>query len=692
MTNLFNTQAKSQPSSIFNSAIAGPNVSNPSTLDGLDGFSGKESGVGSGGLLNQDLQTLTTDYTLNTAANTTLVTQANSSLIIDSITIPDILDNTPATARNMDILTGLKKREGHVGSGDTIDFYSFDLSRIRDVTLTLGNLEGNASLRLIHDKNNNNQIDAGEVVASSNRSGERAETINKVLNKGNYFAEIKQDIGSSSYEFRGLAKAPQVKVDVTRIRAIDNPDNGLFGNRADYYSKITIDGSTKTTGHISNDNDISPSNWTHSRSVSGNSRYVNIGIEVFDKDGGLAGADDRIDVDSKTGYRDINVWYDLLTNQVSGDVSGYGGSSIASTGGGDSDKAKAWFKVTEGDWYDHNLGDNHITNLARNFVYDSVDGMNRSAMIEILEDTTDYGVVNGTELADVRKIVDSFYLQDHVENLADKVVNGDIANTRAGIGNLYSGVSSSRMNSLVGKWFYGSDRPDTTSAYQYAGGSLFQNGISYTDVDQGGVGDCYFIAALGAAAKDKPYVISNMFTDNEDGTFTVRFFKPDGSRDYVTVDRYLPTVGGNARYAGWGGGHVSEADNELWVALAEKAYAQVNESGWIGQDNTNSYSGIAFGWMDKVINQISNLDTTSKNATAMTKGEAIGLVNSSKMLTVGFVNGTIPGVVNQHAYTVTSYNSYTGKFRLHNPWGSNHADVTWNELQSMQGWFQYSNV
>ena len=108
--------------------------------------------------------------------------------------------------------------------------------------------------------------------------------------------------------------------------------------------------------------------------------------------------------------------------------------------------------------------------------------------------------------------------------------------------------------------------------------ALFQNGISYMDVDQGGVGDCYFIASLGAAAKDKPGVISNMFTDNGDGTFTVRFFKPDGSRDYVTVDRYLPTNGGTARYAGWGGGHVSEVDNELWVALAEKAYAQVNES------------------------------------------------------------------------------------------------------------------
>lgn len=683
MTRTFNTQGN-----IFSQQpIAGAAFSGPSTLDGLDGFSGKEAGVGSGGLINQDLQQLTTTYTTN------VVTQANASIFNNVFTTLEPLDNTPATAQSMDTLTGMKKRTGNVGGSDTTDYYSFGLNAIRDVTLSLSDLEGNARLRLIHDKNNNDQIDAGEVIASSNRSGERAETINKVLASGNYFAEIKQDIGSSSYEFRGLSKAPQVTVDVTRIKAIDNPDNGWFGNDADYYSKITIEGSTKTTGHISNDNDVSPSNWTHSRTVDGSSRYVDVAIEVFDKDGGLAGADDRIDVDSKTGRRDINVRYDLLTNQISGDVSGSGGSTLHTAGSGDADRAHAWFKVTEGDWYDRTLGDYHITNLARNFAYDSVGGMDRSKMIELLEDTTDYGVVNSTELADVRKIVDTFYIQDHVENLADKVVNGDTANTVSGIGNLYAGASSNRMNSLVGKWFYGSDRPDTSSNYQYAGGSLFQNGISYMDVDQGGVGDCYFIASLGAAAKDKPGVISNMFIDNQDGTFTVRFFKPDGSRDYVTVDRYLPTfASGNARYAGWGGGHVSESDNELWVALAEKAYAQINESDWIGQDGTNSYSGIAFGWMDNVINQISGLDTTSKNATAMTKTEAIGLVNSSKMLTVGFVNGTIPGVVNQHAYTVTDYDAYTGTFHLHNPWGNSHADVTWSELQSMQGWFQYSNV
>ncbi|MEB3357926.1 MAG: C2 family cysteine protease [Synechococcales bacterium] len=655
-------------------------------LSGLqDPLQPPHTGVGSGARIPTSIEPLTA-VTLHDTLTTNFLPQPD--LILD--TTITLSDNSLALAQNLDTLTGLKSRNGFVGSTDTVDYYSFEVTGIRDVTLTLTGLESNADLRLIQDKNNNGLVDAGEVIAWSSRSGSLNESINKVLASGTYFAEISQvGGGSNSYEFRSNANLPQVTVDVTRIKAIDNPDTGWFGDDADYYSKITIDGATYTTGTISNDNDVSPSNWKYTRTVSGNSRYVSISIEVLDSDGGLAGADDRIDIDSKSGYRDINLWYDLLTNQVTGDVNGTGGYTLMSTGAGDGDRAQAWFKVSEGDWYDRNLGDNDLTNITRNF---AADGINRTDMVEIIRETKDYGSMTSTELADVRTVVNSLYMPEYVKNLASKVVNGDVANTRSGIGNLFAGSSDTQIESLVGKWFFGSDRPTASGTYQYTSGSLFQNGISIFDVDQGSTGDCYFLAALGAAAQDKPSVISNMFIDNGDGTFTIRFFKPDGSRDYVTVDRYLPTSGSSKVYAGWGGGAYNESDNELWVALLEKAYAQINESGWIGQDNTNSYAGIDGGWMDNVINQISGYSTTSKNATSMTQTELINLVNSSKMLTVGFVNGTIPGVVNNHAYTITAYNPFTGRFRLHNPWGTSHADVTFAELQSMKGWIQYSNI
>lgn len=321
-------------------------------------------------------------------------------------------------------------------------------------------------------------------------------------------------------------------------------------------------------------------------------------------------------------------------------------------------------------------------------------GISRGDMINILRSTKDWGAVDSWEVGDLRDVLNdanAFGLADHVRVLGDKVVNGNIANTRAGIGNLFAGSSATQMESLVGKWFLGNDRPDASGTYQKASGSLFQNGISFTDVNQGGVGDCYFMATLAAAAKDKPSAIQNMFIDNGDDTFTVRLFN-NGKADYVTVDKYLPTSFGNAVYAGWGGGSYNETDNELWVALAEKAYAQFNESGWIGQDNTNSYAGLNGGWMAPVMEQITGLDTSSQYASSITKQTLIDLTNSDKLLTVGFVHGGGYGVVNEHAYTITSYNAASQTFHLNNPWGNTHADVTWEQLLALKGIVQWTNA
>jgi hypothetical protein len=62
--------------------------------------------------------------------------------------------------------------------------------------------------------------------------------------------------------------------------------------------------------------------------------------------------------------------------------------------------------------------------------------------------------------------------------------------------------------------------------------------LSYQDVNQGNLGDCYLLASLAGTAYRTPSTIQNMFTDNGDGTFTVRFLR-NGVANYVTVDRLL---------------------------------------------------------------------------------------------------------------------------------------------------------
>ncbi|MFN7416238.1 MAG: C2 family cysteine protease [Dolichospermum sp.] len=347
-------------------------------------------------------------------------------------------------------------------------------------------------------------------------------------------------------------------------------------------------------------------------------------------------------------------------------------------------------------WYSQNLLDAQIITLTRSLAADG--NLSRNDMISIFRDAKDGGVIDASELTDLRTLVSNstlFTMADSVKVLSNKIANSDVANTRSTIGNLFGGSSATQMENLIGKWFLGNNRPGlTNSSYSYrsVSGSLFQNGISANDIRQGQVGDCYYLATLSSIAQENPTYIQNMFTDNGDSTFTVRFYN-NGVADYLTVDRQLPTnLSGNAVYAGWGGGSSSSTSNELWVSLAEKAYAQLAESGWSrSSTSTNSYAAISGGWMDKVIRQVTGLAATSQSVSNMTQTQLINLVNSNQILTAGFVYGAGFGVVNSHAYTITAYNATNGTFYLRNPWGVQDASVTWSQLLSLRAIIQWSN-
>jgi hypothetical protein len=324
--------------------------------------------------------------------------------------------------------------------------------------------------------------------------------------------------------------------------------------------------------------------------------------------------------------------------------------------------------------------------------------LDRNDMIDIFRKAEDGGVVNGREFNDLQRILNNpsrFNMQDYVYVLSDKIVNGNLANINSGIGNLEAGSSATQMEDLIGKWFLGSDRPDAGGyTYQYASGSLFQEGISYQDVDQGAVGDCYFLASLAATAFGSSSTIENMFIDNGDSTYTVRFYN-QGIADYVTVDSYLPTTGGgrfvyadtrNSSY-----GYYDDPSNELWVALAEKAYAQINESGWIGQDNTNSYEGISSGCIGYALEHV-----TASNASLFNSLEFNSIVdafNSGKLIGFGSKgeNEVASNIVPTHGYSLVGYDSSTQTFTLFNPWGISGSyyeqnfkpgllELTWSEI------------
>jgi hypothetical protein len=311
-------------------------------------------------------------------------------------------------------------------------------------------------------------------------------------------------------------------------------------------------------------------------------------------------------------------------------------------------------------------------------------------MLSILRETKDFGTIDSTELADLRTVLSGLghAMPDSVRILANKVLNSDPANTRSGgsnIGDLYAGNSSEKLESLIGKWFLGNDRPaaDPTTMYQRTSGSLFVNGISWQDVDQGAVGDCYFMASLAAVARTDSTAINNMITDNGDNTFTVRFYN-NGKADYVTVDRFLPVKENYFFYANNSSGKAfNDNTNEIWVALIEKAYAQVNESGWLGRDNTNSYTGTDTGRSSNALSVITGRSSEGSRHVASGTwiwekddiGYIINAFNTNKPVVFGHSNDDDSRIVPNHEYTLIDYNAGTGIFTLFNPWGINGGNM-----------------
>lgn len=343
--------------------------------------------------------------------------------------------------------------------------------------------------------------------------------------------------------------------------------------------------------------------------------------------------------------------------------------------------------------------------------------ISRPDMIQILRSAGIDGRVDTTELSDLRNLVSlsaKYKISDDVRVLASDVVNGNPANATyqgRALGNLSVGASAAQLNLLIDKWFYGTDRPTLTGAgltYQVASGSLFGQSPSHLDQKQGALGDCYFISTLGIIASKSPNVIRDMFIDNRDGTFTVRFFSgvygafassdggfSDGFRtgtakaDYVTVDRWLPSQAGRFAYSN-AGALLSSSSNSLWLALAEKAYAQWNATGKSGRSvAANTFSSIEGGWMSTVSAQVLGYNATNYALSSTPPQKLIDALKSGKAVTIGTRAGVqTGGLVGSHAYSITGYNPQTQLFQLHNPWGNNHpTGLSYSQLQTNCSYF-----
>ena len=192
------------------------------------------------------------------------------------------------------------------------------------------------------------------------------------------------------------------------------------------------------------------------------------------------------------------------------------------------------------------------------------------------------------------------------------------------------------------------------------------------DINQGALGDCYFLCGLGSIARQNPDVIRQSIVDLGDDTYAVRFWR-DGAWEYYRVDNELPaqvtmnpdfslSFNGTA-YAGLG------SEGALWAALMEKAYV-FYECGSDAQ-----YGVIEGGFGDyafKALN-ISHWDKDTDDDDAMSViANQLAAGNAVTVATSFSLNGFDTGdsIVLNHCYSVISIDQSAGTITLRNPWGS----------------------
>jgi hypothetical protein len=314
----------------------------------------------------------------------------------------------------------------------------------------------------------------------------------------------------------------------------------------------------------------------------------------------------------------------------------------------------------------------------------SLDGnLDWNDTIAILRQVEQGGPISATEIHDLQQLFPSSTLAAAISingqpvpmspavlDLASKVIGDNSANAAfqgAPLGDLHAGSSPTQLEDLVDKWFLGMDHPAVPAqgaTYTAVNGNLFSSaGPVYSDIFQGGLGDCYLLASFATVAAHSPGDISSAFTyagTGEAGSsvWIVRLYL-NGQPDYLTVDNLLPTEQGMQQIYSY------NPQNILWPALLEKAFAQEyvgNDYGNLdGSKQLNSYLALS---------GLTNLNCDWFNMDGDTLAAKL---QQGAMPYVGSLDSPpSPDVVGYHGYAVVGYNPNSAQpFTLYNPWGSN---------------------
>lgn len=363
----------------------------------------------------------------------------------------------------------------------------------------------------------------------------------------------------------------------------------------------------------------------------------------------------------------------------------------------------------------------------------SDDSFSYSDTLSILTSAASEGF-SSAEIDDLKYIYSqNSFESDYVKNITYNVVFENVGNdywwggttdisSLVKLGNATPGITQSKANLLIDKWFLGKDLPmpisggdtanpaATSGKYDYGtiSGELFTGGVTALDVNQGSAGTCYLIASMELIAALNPSIIENAFIENPNGTYGVKFFY-NGEPIYTTVNKQIPVTSWNT--VNYAGNQNKSLAGKSWASLLEKAYVQANSqvnlkytSQWsntgtteyrnsyqfmegglaytLGQITGDTYDLFSYGnwsWPGdyKTLTNEKDASKIKQNIIDALEAGGIGWIaswgasyrkNGEAIINEQF--GSKQELVGGHAFALHGYDADTDTFIISNPWPS----------------------
>jgi hypothetical protein len=615
-----------------------------------------------------------------------------------SATAADGAGNTPGTACNLGVLTSSTiTKTDWVGSTDLNDYYKFTLTSASDVSVGLTGLSADADLALLDA--------SGRSIGSSTNSNATSEAIATSLKAGTYYVRVYRYAGNTNYTLTLAASVNPVDnagntlatandLGTLSSTAVSSTDWVGTTDANDYY-KFTLSGqSTLSLGlaGMSANADVelldASGNTLASGTNSGSSdealsATMDAGtyyVRVYSNSGStnytlsllataVAPVPDnptdpvtissrdlvsltQLDIVGTSGNDSIVVTQSGTTLSITAngttttrDVSGC--QELAIWGGDGGDTITVDSSVTLATLIYGGAGHDTIT-----------DGASGRATIVAIGGGSDTLTGNGSNT--------SFWFDstDTANVTAADRAAGRVHSVTAFYQPFTSNSASSQYVSLELNGQNLTDPTDSGTTTRLTNRSLWGTGATVSDVNQGNLGDCYYLATLAGLANSSAATLQELAVDLGDGTYAVQFTS-NGTTSYVRVDGDLAaTSSGSLEYNSTG------ASGDLWACIMEKAYV-------FFASRANTYAGIEGGLMSQAFSALGIANTTSNPATTSTTAlynSISAALAAGHAVTVGTFSTVAAGIplVGGHAYTVISASSDTAgniTYVLRNPWG-----------------------